>query len=265
MKSHLTIPFIYLLTLITLSIFTSEIFSQTKDFIGTRKVVKDGQTAFETFPDKNKNGIESSNDQPLINNNLEGDRYVLGGSVLWFAQDPAAIANVVAINSTGNLALTGWGLNSMRASLYTDANNIPLWDFFTGTYDPYVDISNDGSKIAVTKGTDFYLLDPANGNINFQFTLPDSFYASVVSVSRDGSMAVVLANALGSSTTYRAYVFDITASPSIIWMFDVQGSEIINWAGANFSADGNLLAITGRNHLYIFNSSDGDISLGSFC
>jgi len=257
MKSHITIPVFFLLTLFTQSIFTSEIISQTKDFIGTQKVVKDGQTAFETFPDKNKNGVESLNDQPLKNNSLEGDRYVLGGSVLWFAQDPAAIANVVAINSTGNLALTGWGLNSMRASLYTDANNIPLWDFFTGTYDPYVDISNDGSKIAVTKGTDFYLLDPANGNINFQFTLPDSFYASVVSLSRDGSMAVVLANALGSSTTYRAYVFDITASPSIMWMFDVQGSEILNWAGANFSANGNLLAITGRNHLYIFNSSNG--------
>jgi len=198
MKSHLTIPVIFLLALFTLSIFISEVFSQSKDFIGTRKVFKDNQTAFETLPDKNESGIESLNEQPLQSNNLGGDRYVLGGSVLWSAQDPAAIANVVAITNAGNLALTGWGLNTMRASLYTDANNIPLWDFFTGTYDPYVDISNDGSKIAVTKGTDFYLLDPANGNINFQFTLPDSFYASVVTLSRDGSMAIVLANATGS-------------------------------------------------------------------
>ena len=143
----------------------------------------------------------------------------------------------------------------MRASLYSDVNNIPLWDFPTGQYDPFVDISSDGSKVAVTAGTDFYLLNPANGNIDFQFTLPDSFYASVVTVSRDGSMAVVLANALGNSTTYRVYAFDLAGTPSITWTFDVQASEITNWAGANFSADGSKVAITGRNHLYIFNSS----------
>ena len=147
-------------------------------------------------------------------NNSQGEQFVLGGSVLWSTQDPVAIANVVALNNAGNSALTGWGLNTMRATLYSDVNSTPLWDFSTGQYDPFVDISSDGSKIAVTAGTDFYLLDPANGNINFQFTLPDSLYASAVTLSRDGSMAVVLAQALGSSTTYRAYAFDLSGTPS---------------------------------------------------
>ena len=37
--------------------------------------------------------------------------------------------------------LTGWGLNDMRVSLYSDANGTPLWNFPTGQYDPFVDIS----------------------------------------------------------------------------------------------------------------------------
>ncbi len=93
----------------------------------------------------------------------------------------------------------------------------------------------------------------------FSLTLPDSLYASAVTVSRDGAMAVVLANALGSSTTYRAYALISAVLPSVEWMFDVQGSEITNWAGANFSADGSTVAITGRNHLYVFNSIDGTL------
>ena len=260
MKSRFSLFFSFLIGVLVLSFTTVDVLSQTKEFTGTRTIEKNGKIAIETIPAENKGRIESLDDHLIGMNNSVGEKFVLGGSVLWSAQDPVAIANVVAINSAGNSALTGWGLNSMRATLYSDVNNTPLWDFPTGQYDPFVDISSDGSKIAATAGTDFYLLDPANGTINFQFTLPDSLYASVVTLSRDGSMAVVLAQALGNSTTYRAYAFDISIStPSIKWIFDVQGSEIANWAGANFSADGSNVAITGRNHLYIINSVDGTL------
>jgi hypothetical protein len=259
MEVHMKSRFILFLfvSILSFSLLISNIYSQSKDFVGSKKIEKDGKIAFETIPAENKGRVESLDDHLQGMNNSKGEQFVLGGSVLWSTQDPVAIANVVALNNSGNSALTGWGLNTMRATLYSDVNSIPLWDFSTGQYDPFVDISSDGSKIAVTAGANFYLLDPSNGNINFQFTLPDSLYASAVTLSRDGFLAVVLAQALGSSTTYRAYAFDLSSTPSVEWMFDVQGSEILNWAGANFSADGSNVAITGRNHLYIFNSIDG--------
>jgi hypothetical protein len=257
MKSRF-ILFLFI-SIITFSFITDDIYSQSKDYIGTKKIENNGKIAFETISAQNKGGIESLDDHLLGMNNSQGEQFVLGGSVLWSTQDPVAIANVVALNAAGSSALTGWGLNDMRVSLYLDANGNPVWNFPTGQYDPFVDISGDGLKIAATGGTDFYLLDPTNGNINFQFTLPDSFYASSVTLSRDGSMAVVLANAWGSSTTYRAYAFDLSGTPSVEWMFDVPGSEITNWAGANFSADGSNIAIAGRYHLYVFNSIDGTL------
>jgi len=133
-----------------LSFTTVYVIGQTKDFTGTRTIEKDGKIAIETIPAENKREIESLNDHTLGMNDLNGEKYVLGGSVLWSTQDPVAIANVVAINSAGNSALTGWGLNSMRATLYSDVNNTPLWDFPTEQYDPFVDISIDGLIIAPT-------------------------------------------------------------------------------------------------------------------
>ena len=72
-------------------------------------------------------------------------------------------------------------------------------------------------------------------------------------------MAVVLANASGSSTTARVYAFNILGTPSVAWTFDVPVSEITDWAGANFSADGSIVAITGRYHLYVLNRIIGSL------
>lgn len=260
MKSQSILFFIVAVGIAVFSLLTDNVFTQDKNFIGTQSIYQEGKLAFETIPEKNIGAIESLNDHQYGMNSARGDKFVLGGNVLWSTQDAVAIANVVAINSAGNSALTGWGLNNMRVSLYSDANANPVWEFPTGQVDPFIDISSDGSKIAATAGSFFYLLNPANGNIDYQFELPDSFYASSVALSRDGLMGVVLAQALGGSTTYRAYAFDFGGStPSIKWTYDVQGSEILNWAGVNFSADGSVVAITGRNNLYIFNSIDGTL------
>ena len=255
----LRFTFLLLASILTNPYITDNIISQTKDFVGTRIVHKDGNISLETLPERNNGRIESLNDHLIGFNNTKGEPFVFGGSVLWSTQDPVAIANVVSLNDAGSSALTGWGLNNMRVSLYSDANGNPLWNFPTGQYDPFVAISGDGSKIAATGGTYFYLLNPVSGNVDFQFAIPDSLYAAFVALSRNGSMAVVLANAWGSSSTYRAYAFNLSGTPSIMWTYDVQGSEIANWAGVDFSASGSHVAITGRNHLYVFNSNDGTL------
>jgi len=59
--------------------------------------------------------------------------------------------------------------------MYSDINSNPIWNFLTEPYDPAVDISGDGSIIAATAANNFYLLNPSTGNIDYQFTMPDSF------------------------------------------------------------------------------------------
>ena len=138
MKSLFTL-FLFV-SILTFSFLAGNVFSQNKDFIGTRTIEKDGKKALETIPKKNNGLIESLDDHLLGMNNSQGEQFVLGGTVLWSAQDPLAVANAVAINSAGSLAFTGWGLNNLRATLYSDLNSTPLWDFST-QYDPFVDIS----------------------------------------------------------------------------------------------------------------------------
>jgi hypothetical protein len=259
MKSHFTFLSFVSITLCSILFSSNNIFSQDKDFVGTKILNKDGKTSLQTIPAENKFEKESLDDHLYGKNSSTGEQFVLGGTVLWSTQDTVAIANVVALNDAGNSALTGWGLNDMRVTLYSDLNNTPIWEFDSLAYDPSVDISGDGSKIAATVRTHFYLLNPANGNIDYEYALPDSFYASAVSVSRDGSMAVFLANASGSSITKRVYALNLIGTPSISWTFDVPGIGIDQWAGVNFSASGSTVAITGRNHLYILNRLDGSL------
>ncbi len=261
MKSLYNFSISFLIYIFVLTFFNSQILSQSKDFSRREIIEKDGKIAFETIPTQNSGEVESIEDLFVGTKKLNGDHYVLGGSILWWTDDQgtSSIANTVALNAAGDRPLTAWTLNSMRTTLYSDANNSPLWNYYTGTYDPFVDISSDGSIIATTAGTDFYLLNSSTGNIDYQYTLPDSFYASSVNVSRDGSMAVVLANAYGNSTTYRAYGYNLSGTPSIIWTFDVQASEVTNWAGVNISADGSTVAVAGRYHLYILETTDGSL------
>jgi len=256
MKSHYgVLSFV----LVFLFFSFSNSLSQNKDFIGTKLIKENGKMSFRTIPAENKSGVQTTEQVKSLLNKATESKYVLGGNVLWSTQDGSAIANNVAINNAGNSALCGWGLNNMRASLYSDANSAPVWDFSTNPFDPVVDISGDGLIMAVIAGDHFYILNPSTGNVNYQFVLPDTLNASAVSVSRNGAMAVFLSNASGNSTTSRVYAFDLSGTPSIKWTFDVDVSKIVNWTGVKFSADGSTVAITGRNHLYILNSTDGSL------
>lgn len=248
---------------LVVSLSATFLFGQGHNFSGTKVIVKNGQTAMQTIPSENMS-VREPLDGHLsgLHSSSKGKPYVLGGNVLWWTDDQgtAAIANTVALNDAGDAALTAWTLNSMRAALYSDANNTPLWTFPTDPNDPVIDISGDGSVIGAIAGSDFYLLDNATGNIDFQFTLPDSLVASALSVSRDGSMAVVCANASGGSGTARAYAFDLSGgTPTVAWTLDVPDSAITNWAGVNIAASGSTIALAGRYHLYMVNSGDGTV------
>ena len=268
MRTCISLRYTGLIIICMILLLTGLAFGQSGTFAGTKVAVKNNKMAIQTIPSQNISEKESLNDHLYgLSPSQAGEQFVLGGSVLWWTDDggTAAIANSVALNGAGDRAFTGWTLNNMRAALYSDVNNTPLWTFSTAPNDPVVDISHDGTIVGVTTGTDFYLLDNVSGTVDFQFPIPDSLYASALSIARDGSMVVVLANALGSSTIARAYAFDLTVgTPVIAWTLDVPDSEITNWAGVNFSASGSTVAIAGRYHLYVLNSSDGSLIWNRF-
>ena len=248
----------YKVFVLSVLIFSSFNLAQDKVFIGTKKILDGNKTLYQTIPQKNESLPQT--EQISLNNSKVKDKFVLDGSLLWMAQDGAAIANVTELNSDGSVPLTAWGLNNMRLSRYTDANNIPVWEYPTAPYDPNVDVSDDGTVIAAVQGIAFYLLDRSSGTVNYQMLMPDTLFASQVSVSRDGSMVCFLAEAYSSGTTAVAYVLDLSgSSPVVKWTFEVSKNEITNWAGVNFSAAGDKIVINGRNHLYIFNTGDGSM------
>ncbi|HCY74287.1 MAG TPA: hypothetical protein DHV28_00065 [Ignavibacteriales bacterium] len=260
MKNILQIASIKLLLLSCFLFASSFIIGQEKEFIGIKKIFDGNNISFQTVPQKVTSLNKSTEENPSISTSNSTDRYVLGGNVIWSFQDAAAIANRTELNGDGTVPLIAWGLNNMRVSRYTDVNNIPLWEKSTVPYDPIVEVSDDGLLIAATQGTDFYLLDNLNGSVKYQITMPDTLYATQISISRDRSLLVFLADAIGNGNTSVAFALNLTGvSPVIAWTLEVSKNEITNWAGVNISASGNRVVINGRNHLYVLNSNDGNV------
>ena len=241
-------------------IFIVESFAQQNEFYGSKIIKQNNKSLIQTIPQKISNPIDIPTKQLTNLKNIAGEKYVMGGSVLWSFTDGAAISNTAELNADGNFSLNAWGLNNMRVSRYPVQNNIPIWEVPTVPNDPNIDISDDGDVIAVARGTDFYLLDSTNGNIVYQITMPDTLYASNLSVSRSGSHVVFLADASGNGTVAKAYMLSLEGGvPSVIWTKEIPRSVITNWAGANFSADGDVVVINGRSHLYVVNVGDGSV------
>ncbi len=254
MKTVLKLHLFSICVLLTLS---TVIFAQTGDYVGTKIITRSGETKIQTIPMKNLSTPESLDKQLLgWRGNVTENPRILGGNLLWSFQDPVAIARRQVINGSGQSPMTAWGLNNERISLYSDANNTPLWEFITDPNDGYVAISQDGNIIAASKGSSFYLLDPATGNSTYQIDLPDSLGASHVKISRDGSFVIFLARPKNGSSTSQVYAIDLTGTPSILWTMNFTEPY---WIGVNISADGSRIAVNARYHMYILNTTDGSL------
>ncbi len=230
--------------------------SASRKALLARKHSKKGdKTAVQTIPELNTSENNYKPHQQVKSSNAEGFRYVLGGSELWSAFDGAAIANFTELNSDGTIPVIGWGLNDMRVSRYTEANNTPQWEYPTVPNDPSVDVADNVT--VVTRGTEFDVLDNATGTVLYQNIMPDSLYASYAAVSRDGNQAIFLAQAAGNGNTSVVYSVDLSGTPVVNWTKEVPAAEIGNWAGANISVDGSTVVVNGRYHLYVLHSADG--------
>jgi len=229
---------------------------QNKKFVG-RKILREGNNiAFQTIPEISNQSVPILNNLSGKKHNSSEPRYVLSGNIIWSFQDAEAIDNFSRLNANGSIPVVGWGLNNMRVSRYTAVNNVPDWEYATVPNDPCVDISN--GFIAVTRGTEFDVLD-TTGTVLFQNPLPDSLYAFYATISRDGSRAVFLVQALGNGNTGLIYMVDLSGTPSISWSINVPYNVIGNWTGAAFSASGNRLVVNGRYHIYVIDPDNGSI------
>ena len=256
MRTWVHAGFFFLLATLVI-VLNGQSFSQHKSNAGT-KILKEGnKTAVQTIPELNTSENNYIPNQQLKSTEATGDRYVMGGSELWSATDGAAIANYTELNSDGTIPVVGWGLNSMRVSRYTEVNNTPQWEYPTAPNDPAVDVADNFT--AVTRGTEFDILDNATGNILFQNIMPDTLYANFAAISRDGNQAVFLAQATGNGNTSVAYSVDLSGTPAVNWTMEIPATEITNWAGVNISKDGSTVVVNGRYHLYVLNSADGSL------
>lgn len=252
------------IVLLSLFISTNDLFPQDKNFIGT-KILRDGNNSLhQTFGEKNFFGENSFSNDSFTPSKINQEKYVLGGSLVWWSQDGAAIANFTELNNNGTSPLAGWGLNDMRVSLYSDHDNTPIWELTTEPYDPVVAESEDDFIIGATRGSDFVLIEKATGNIIYQLTLPDTLYAANIGIHGIGAgptiRVICLAQAIGNGTVSRAYSLIYNGTTfEIDWTFDVPNSEIANWTGIDFSSDGSIVLINGRNHLYVLNRIDGSL------
>lgn len=259
MKSWLQCFVYFVLLVFPFIVIPQNLQAQNDHFVGS-KIIKEGnRTAIQTIPEKYNSKGENQTTTPQINKH-SGDRYVLGGNQVWSFQDPLSIANRIELNDDGSVPLTSWGLNTMRVSLYNENNNTPVWEHLTVPNDPSTDVSDDGSVIALTQGTEFDILDKTTGNATYQMTMPDTLWAAYAAVSRDGKYALFLAQANGNGTVSIVYSFDLTGgTPVINWTLEVPVDVITNWTGANYSAQNDKVVVNGRNHMYVLDRTNGTL------
>jgi hypothetical protein len=245
--------------LLFLFILSVSITGQGKKFIG-KEIIKNGdKNLIITTPFKNPSNAETFDEHLKGIPAAGGESYVRGGTLLWQTQHSASIGAPVTVSDDGKVPIVAWTLNDQRISLYPETRTDPDWEFFTPGLDPSVAVSANGEIIAVPAGMKFYLLNRVTGAVTWEFTLPDTFYASSAAVTRDGSKVIFAAQANGGSNTARAYCINISATPAINWTFDVPADVITNWAGVSVSASGEKVVLTGRHHLYVLKVSDGSV------
>ncbi len=255
MQSSLQLSTKTILFFIVFSFFSASLLGQNQRFIGTELLKEGNKVALKTTPQINSINQPISNQPNSVT--LPGDRYVLDGNIIWAFADGLAINTTSRLDDSGNTPINAWTLNNMRISRYPETSSTPLWEFPTAPDGATVEVSGNGEIVAVCKAQQFYLLDKTTGAINYQLTLPDTFWASSAAISKDGQKAVFVAEAYAGSNTARAYGLNISGTPTVDWTYDVPANLITNWAGVSISSLGNKTVLMGRNYFYVVNTSTG--------
>ncbi len=194
-----------------------------------------------------------------------GDALTNSTYVRWKYTDPIAIGDRNQVSGNGLFAVTGWGLNTERVSLYNNSGSTPLWEFFT---DPnvninYVAISDTGGIIAVSSYKNVYLFNRASSTPFFNFnllTLPQTLTAGPIDITNNGGFIVVGLNS--GIATDSSFVMGFSKDSLFpTWRIEVgqtsAGGSAIQ--GVRIAGDDSLAIVNTYGGFYVIRTYTGQV------
>lgn len=158
----------------------------------------------------------------------------------WFSRDPHAPPYSVSISSDGSNVIVGrdGGGGEGNIFLFGDADNTPIWRYFSSGIPRAVAIDNDGNRIVVGVLVDgiVRLFSDADNNPIWSYQTGGSIYS--VSISADGNTITA------GSRDNNVYLFDNLGNK--LWSYDMG-----NWVSfVSISSDGNYIVAGSGNSPY---------------
>ncbi len=211
--------------------------------------------------------VSEKNPLPVSFNDIERARSIplpssrtLSSFIKWVSNDPAAIGQDVAVNSSGGYPFIGWNLNSPRVSFHDDATNAPLWEFNSDpqVYRNFIALSANAGIIANGSYRNLYLFDKNTGGITFNFSIPAGRVAGPTAVSRDGTLLVCAASSPLQGGMHRVYAF-VPPSTTPIWTFDFSDNQSTGIYGINISVDKSTVIVNGKFYAWVLNANTGEL------
>ncbi|MBC8205425.1 T9SS type A sorting domain-containing protein [bacterium] len=176
--------------------------------------------------------------------------------VLWYSEDPAAIAHDVEVDGGGQYSYIGWYLNNERLDKHlTQGAGTPLWSYpIVPTFYMPVAASDDGNVVTSTGATIplSVWLNCAGPTPSWQYTYTGGFNGKFCDVSDDGQYVVTVSEETGGSTNARLLVFD-SASANPLWTAEFDRNTQL--LGVDISEDNQWILIGTYNTHYVYQVS----------
>ncbi len=179
------------------------------------------------------------------------------GSELWNTSDAMGMMNNVAMSDNGSVVAIAIDLNNSRLQVYDGDGGltyeVPAEEGGWGS----VAVPGAGDYVVYGTGNSVYLLPP-NQNTPFWVANPGPDLAVVrVAVSRDGQRILAMEGVTQQNQdSVHVWAF-APGSSNVLWRHSYENTPLGGFMGANFSADGSHLVLTGRNHIYVLNPTTG--------
>lgn len=178
--------------------------------------------------------------------------------IRWTFTDAIAIGDYSVTSQNGLHQATGWGLNTQRISLYGNASNAPVWEFFTSpqVFVNFTAISDTGGYIASGSYHNIYIFNRSSStpvfNFNLENALADTGIAGPLDITGDGGFIIASANRNDSSWVLG---FDRNSNN---WVWRVRVGQ------TNAGGAGIQIRISGNDSLAIVNTYGGFYVLRTF-
>jgi len=183
--------------------------------------------------------------------------------IRWTFIDPVAIAGHCQTSANGYQTV-GYGLNTERVSLYTNASNTPLWEYSVNpnTFDNYVAISDTGGVIAAGAYQNIYLFNRSSSTPFFNLDLTaitEPGTAGPLDLASNGRFLVATCNRTGSDSSS---VFGFWRdSTNWVWRFKVGplGSVGSALQGVKLSGNDSLVIVNTYSQFYVLRTYTGQL------